>query len=526
MSTTVLYNDFLSPNGALTAQGGPWRFEGSSQDIMCWSTRTPFCNDYGQCIVCQFAASADPPPYRTKYLVNISVPMAQYGNANTLDYTFAYNLNWAAHETPAGSPLSSVVTVGSSRDTDNFGASDASSLLQSPTSSSLGRSFFLLYEPLEKLKDPFAGAPFTHSGTTSVLKSPDGNMGYVPITIDFAFNRINGPDCNWYMKGAAFRITTLPSSSTRSASSVSGSASSLSASSSPSLSLTGTVSGSIVALSGVPVPSISQDSNSIGGGGTDPGRLDPSPTRRRLPIGIIIGAVIGGIALLCLFTVLLSLIYKKKLRELKRRDQELLMGHTGSNTNGESNNNNGDGDLTMVPMTAVNSDPFGTYPPPLVSSIGHTTSSVENLDTKPVITARSSTLFDSVDASSADRDSSAQQDEEAVGPGVQVGGQQPPLRPISSGTVFSNMGAPPPAYSAVVNGLTNDRGYEEEDEEDSDDDDEDQNGLTSPSQFEDDSSSSQVDSNARGVDGGDMSSSPEGTVVGVRRKVSHQAGRR
>ncbi|KAG8814877.1 hypothetical protein FRC19_001429 [Serendipita sp. 401] len=484
MALSVAYSDFQTPNSALTSEGGPWRVE-TSTELYCWTARTTFCNDYGRCVACDFTYLAAGLSYDVKYLVNISVPMSQYGNANNLDYTFSYNLNWASFNMSAGTPLSSSVTVGSSRNTDNFGASDAAWLLRDGSVTSLGD-------------------PFTHAGTTSVLKSADGTTGYIPITIDFSFTRTAGAECRWFMKGAVFKITSGSGASATTASS---------SSSSPSVSVSGTVTSASTALtlSSVALPGLSQ-SSTLTEGQTVGSISSNTASSRSIPTAAIVGGVIGGISFLAIFALILFLLYRKKIRELKRRDQNMLM-HTAGAV-GRSGKHSSDGDSTKVPMTANQSDSFMASP-----TTAGLTRSAEPLYTSTATTPFSVPLsFHSVGLSSTDRTVDSQQQAYQNG---QAGGQRR-QRPFSNGAT-SFMDVPPPAYSTVNSSVRspNDHGHDgnEEDEEDELDD---YFHPASPSQLGDDLSS-QVASSARAIDD---SSTREGEVVADGSEISHQVRRR
>ncbi|KAG8765696.1 hypothetical protein FRC15_006831, partial [Serendipita sp. 397] len=123
------YADFQNARGLLVENGGPWRTE-LSTDSFCFSSSVGFCQDVG-CMMCNVYVYSSMRTFSNKIFVNISVPMAQYGNANSLDF-----------------------------------------------------------------------------GTTSVTKSSDGTVGYIPVTIDFTFTREANSLLDWWMKGLGFQITT------------------------------------------------------------------------------------------------------------------------------------------------------------------------------------------------------------------------------------------------------------------------------------------------------------------------------
>ncbi|KAG8757573.1 hypothetical protein FRC14_001917 [Serendipita sp. 396] len=97
--------------------------------------------------------------------------MSEYGDIDSFDYNFSYQLMWTAFDLPtyegaAGLPLSARLTVGTSSNKDNFVSTE-------PQAWADGKADL--------------GEPFFHSGTTTFLKSADGNIAYIPITLDFFF---------------------------------------------------------------------------------------------------------------------------------------------------------------------------------------------------------------------------------------------------------------------------------------------------------------------------------------------------
>ncbi|KAG8818142.1 hypothetical protein FRC17_010922 [Serendipita sp. 399] len=126
--------------------------------------------------------------YDLSFIVNISVPMAQYGNAPSLDYYFSYGAMWAAEKTPPGLPLTSRLTVGDNPFSDDFVADN-----------------FTAFHFLRR----WGGSTFEHTGTTSVLTYPaDPSTGYIPITIGLTFPFTNLYYTEYYMRNATFKITT------------------------------------------------------------------------------------------------------------------------------------------------------------------------------------------------------------------------------------------------------------------------------------------------------------------------------
>ncbi|KAG8814876.1 hypothetical protein FRC19_001428 [Serendipita sp. 401] len=296
MSISVPYADFQNARGLLAENGGPWRTE-LSTDSFCFSSSAGFCRDVG-CMMCNVYVYSSMRTFTNKIFVNISVPMAQYGNANSLDFTFGYSLDWMSDKTAAGTPLSSRLTVGSASFTDNFVS------VQYRSDPSLG------------------GNPFSHSGTTSVTKSSDGTVGYIPVTIDFTFTRELNSLLDWWMKGLGFQITTqttpvsVASVASASPSTISSSTIGLSsqAPSIPSPSLSNVILPNVSYYStssgmfDVPVSSARSDS-------------DASSSRKDSVPPIIIG-VMGGIFLLGAIAIFLLLLYRKKMRKLEQRRLE------------------------------------------------------------------------------------------------------------------------------------------------------------------------------------------------------------
>ncbi|KAG8821882.1 hypothetical protein FRC18_011177, partial [Serendipita sp. 400] len=303
MSIPVSYADFQAHDSRLVEDGGPWRTE-LSTDAFCDSVPPDFCLDYIRCVGCVVFIYGSTRTYTSKFLVNISIPMAQYGNANTLDFTFGYNLAWMSNYTAPGTPLSSRLTVGSTSFTDNF-----------VSTRYFGASL---------------GDPFYHSGTTNLAKSPDGALGYIPITIDFSFTRELNSDTEWWMKGLGLQITTQTTSgSVASASSSMGSSLSSSSSISGSSQTSRYPSSSLsnVALPGISQPSTASDIFGVSVASTSlPNSNDSLTDKKSTPA--IVGGVVGG----------------KKIQRLKHR--HLSWQHKDENTGFERM---GGGELIRTP---------------------------------------------------------------------------------------------------------------------------------------------------------------------------------
>ncbi|KAG8830929.1 hypothetical protein FRC20_008253, partial [Serendipita sp. 405] len=231
-----------------------------------------------------------------------------------------------------GTRLSSTLSVGSASYTDNFVSTQWSS--------------------------PSLGNPFSHSGATTLSKSSDGTIGYIPITIDFTFVWELGSQYSWFMKGLGLQITTpitsVSAESSTSTSTQSGSATSTTIAPSqvslPGFSQYPAVSSADSAPVGSNVPSSSGPSSS--------GSSSSGPSTKKTSNSAIIGGVIGGIALLSVLVFLLLRAHKRKLKEVELAQPTWWNG--GVNTDVER----GDGaDLTNTPMKTSHSESFPVITP-------------------------------------------------------------------------------------------------------------------------------------------------------------------
>ncbi|KAG8800994.1 hypothetical protein FRC16_001539 [Serendipita sp. 398] len=269
MSKIVPYSDFQIPDNVLVNDGGSWTIEKSANEVVCRTfSRTGSCAQ--GCLVCTISNKALSPSYNLRYIANVSVPMSQYGNTNYLDYSFSYTFNWTSDAVAAGLPLSTKLIVGTSSNTDSFPSSDNKALWDNP--------------------NPDLGNPFSHSGTTSLLKQP----GLV----------------EWYLISRTFSITASATEGTPGFTS-SAQAPYFSSSSSISSPVTATrtsLSGSISAsLSGAILPEHSlMRSYTLGNNGTNSSYPINSGSTQHIPIAAIIGIVVGcnlslGIIIFVLF---------------------------------------------------------------------------------------------------------------------------------------------------------------------------------------------------------------------------------
>ncbi|KAG8818936.1 hypothetical protein FRC19_010218 [Serendipita sp. 401] len=430
MSISVPYAEFQNARGLLAENGGPWRTE-LSTDSFCFSSSAGFCQDVG-CIMCTAYVYSSMMTFNNKIFVNISVPMAQYGNVNSLDFTFGYSLDWMSDKTAAGTPLSSRLTVGSTSFTDNFVS--------------------MQYRP-----DPsLGGNPFSHSGTTSVAKSSDGAVGYIPVTINFTFTREADSLLDWWMKALGFQITTqtTPGSVTSAVSSMVSSSSTISGSSQTSGARSSSLSN--LALPGISQSSTASTASDIFGVSVSSASLpnsSPSVTNNK-STSAIVGGVVGGFFLMGALAILLLLLYKRKMRRL---EQKHSIWKNKEKNAGFEYIGGGEDQLMRTPF----SEGFPPSPSPRMDDVKSPISpDVSNAKANPDSTVLSVTsasspatpLYRSDHSTSQSNDHRRSRGHERH-------------RPPSDYASALHPEAPPPAYSDV-NAATNDHGHEREDEED------------------------------------------------------------
>ncbi|KAG8812670.1 hypothetical protein FRC17_001911, partial [Serendipita sp. 399] len=397
--------------------------------------------------------------------------------------TFAYNLNYASDKTDAGAPLSATVTVGSYSKVDNFGVSDRGWLWYSNT--------------------PNLGDPFAHSGTTSLLKSSDGTIGYLPITIDFTFPRQPDSDCTWYFVANPFRITTALGGGASGGGGATVAATSPSSGSSNTG--TGTGTGTLTSLLslGLPTQSVgsshSPSSSALddvsSGSSSSSGSNTSTTANQKVPIGAIIGGVVGGLILLVLFALLLLLLYRRKVKELMMKQDggsRLLIRPIGGGGGGTGTIATTGADITTdgdsarrrgVSSMTTHSESFVGYPYSGVSpSFGGDTKSGNYLS-EPMTTTTATSASPFVipyrpDSSVVD-ESQYSADVEGAGAGGQRsrrrgrrgggdGRRRQPSATLLEVASPIQTDAPPPAYSDVngtVDGTNEHDGEEDEGEE-------------------------------------------------------------
>ncbi|KAG8827541.1 hypothetical protein FRC17_007809 [Serendipita sp. 399] len=306
-TTTTPYNEFQTINNALALNNGPWTVEAPSPDVKCGdfsAGRSHYC----------WIMTSDKLSFTIKHIANISILMSEFGNADNLDFvvakahlysTLRYNYYYGAEQMPVGTTQTLRVTVGSWSEPLDF------------TSMNYGQVIWIR-EDDGKLEP---GEPLTQSGTTSILKSPDGWMGYIPITIEFSFSRpFTKNHAQAVLIGRTFSLRSPPPSSvSRSTTRTSASTSSTSSSTSSSSSNQSIVSESLSSLTTRQPISSSVATDALAGPSS---YVNSSTSNGRISKARIIGGVVGGLALLAAVAVLLILVLKRKRREFKEREEE------------------------------------------------------------------------------------------------------------------------------------------------------------------------------------------------------------
>ncbi|KAG8758707.1 hypothetical protein FRC14_007551 [Serendipita sp. 396] len=308
MPLPVAYNDFLGQNGAFVNEGGPWSFTRSSGDLNCKTSESAWCRDVPHCLECYLYPSASLSSYTIAFSVNVSVSMNQYGNAESLDYDFSYQINWASSKTARGTPLTSTSIVGTTSFSDNFAADD--------------------HEELLHTRQTWVGDPFSHSGNTPVVKDED-QMGYIPLMVRLTFPREPSAYINTSMKSYKFRITTPTSVVEAPVASVPNSPSSnpsspVSTSSSTSMSLSSVTTASLSSLPyTLALDAYTSQSSDSGWGpsvASSPSNNNRGPSNK-VSKAAVAGGVMGAIALLSAFIIGFVLYRRRKLTLTEEKEK-------------------------------------------------------------------------------------------------------------------------------------------------------------------------------------------------------------
>ncbi|KAG8857171.1 hypothetical protein FRB91_011647 [Serendipita sp. 411] len=312
MSSPVTYNDFINQNGATTSGGGVWTVDATSKEAICLSVQPFRCRDVTYCISCLTLEWATQTSYTVKFKANVSVPMSQYQNADTLYYDWSYMVAWAADEVPRGLSLTANSYIGDSSYVDTFVSDNMTEMLTT--------------------RQTWLGDPFVHSGSTSVAKYGDPTIGYIPITIEVTYPRLPDTSVDYMMKAPNFKITgTTPPATTISASnSTSSPAISTPRSTSQSTTLrhlnsTSTAVSSSAGLSSTPVAVPTFWTASVGSdgqtysysldGGASVGASPPTASPQKKSSSAVIGGAIGGICVLLILIMVMWIRFRRQRRK-------------------------------------------------------------------------------------------------------------------------------------------------------------------------------------------------------------------
>ncbi|KAG9022407.1 hypothetical protein FS842_006176 [Serendipita sp. 407] len=232
---------------------------------------------------------------------------------------------------------------------------------------------------------PPTGNPFSHSGTTSLLNSADGNIAYIPITIDFSFAKQRGL-CEWYLIAHTFSITTPTNG-------ISGpntgalapflSSSSLISASIASIDLS--PSASIVTLSpgDILLPSSEDADTSTSNSSGSSSFSSNSGSTQSIPIGAILGVVLGGNFFLGIVLVFLFLLYKRRKRVFRGGKREDLIGNSGGSNDDVPNDDRGS---TWIPtIMPTRKRPFVPIAPSSLEAMDSTRLSSDQLSTNGTV---------------------------------------------------------------------------------------------------------------------------------------------
>ncbi|KAG8806811.1 hypothetical protein FRC17_004802 [Serendipita sp. 399] len=291
MPSPVPYSRFITQNGASVTQDGPWTVTKSSSEIEC--------------------RSALEPSYNIKFEVNVSIPANLIGNSNTITYDWTYNAAFGSGVKPRGTSLSISSYVGYNSYVDSIPSDDLDELIAT--------------------RQTWINSPFSHSGSTSVVQYGDPTTGYVSIIIDFSFSRELNSDVDYFMKGASFRLTNGPASTTSisTTTSTTHTSSHLSLNSSSISSAGNSARSSSQIASGTPIISVGGDGQTysiVGGVTVGHSSYSDSATSKRIPT--IVGAVIG--AALILSTLLFFWFRARRKRYQQRIGSSPSLGYNRS----------------------------------------------------------------------------------------------------------------------------------------------------------------------------------------------------
>ncbi|KAG9052004.1 hypothetical protein FS842_010646 [Serendipita sp. 407] len=190
----ISYQDFLSSNGGLLNDNGPWMVRRSYvDDINCGSINPWFCTDVPSCLSCWVFPSATQTSYSVSFHTKVAFDLSQYGGATTLEYEWSYT-PWFGRTSNAAGKVDVTTSVGDNFYTDEIDEGDVLLLLRNQT----GWNY----------------TPFKRSGSMKLSTNDAQTIGYIPLSINITFSRQSNQYIDFYVKGAALRIITQTASIT------------------------------------------------------------------------------------------------------------------------------------------------------------------------------------------------------------------------------------------------------------------------------------------------------------------------
>ncbi|KAG9041167.1 hypothetical protein FS842_002695 [Serendipita sp. 407] len=184
----ISYQDFLSSNGGLLNDNGPWMVSRSYvDDINCGSINPWFCEDIETCLSCWVFPSATQTSYSVSFHTKVAVDRSQYEGAITLEYEWSYT-PWFGRDTNVFGKINVTTSVGDNSYTDEIEVGDVTLLLCNYT----GWNY----------------TPFKHFGSIYFPVNDTRTIEYIPLAIDITFAGEDNQSIDFYVKGAAFKIIT------------------------------------------------------------------------------------------------------------------------------------------------------------------------------------------------------------------------------------------------------------------------------------------------------------------------------
>lgn len=239
------------------------------------------CSDVPSCLFLSWTATTTNTAFAVNYQANVSIPLDQYGNIDSVNFNLAYNIEWASSKVSQGTSISthSSVGIGGVSFMDNTSADD--------------------YNALTRTRNTWISSPFGHSGSVTPERYGDAKSGYVTLYIGITMPVEAGANIAYYVKGITFEVTNpivnAPSSGSTTVTSTASSTSGVSQSGSSTGSSTRLHSelGALPGLSSGTSP-LSSGGASVGSGGSAASGVAPPKTAI---IAGVVGSLLGAIAL-------------------------------------------------------------------------------------------------------------------------------------------------------------------------------------------------------------------------------------